>query len=521
MFFYIYNVLATKYFSTNTVLYSKYRSQTFGSIIGQEVITTTLSNAVAGNQVGHAYVFSGPRGTGKTSSARILAKAINCENRKKDGEPCNKCDSCVQITEGRAVDVLEIDAASHTSVDDVRDLIEKVSFSPVSLKKKVYIIDEVHMLSRSAFNALLKTLEEPPKHVIFILATTEVHKIPITVLSRCQRFDFKLGSDKDILKVLKNIVKGEGIKIEVDAFKYIVDMAQGSYRDAISVMERILSKSDLTSDKLITGKEVRDFLGIPDEEKFERFYKLICEKETTKALSLLDSIVKSGEDIKIFSSYFLSYLRKQLINLLNSNDVSTHEIFLILKEFSSADKNYSSKNAWSAPIMQLPLEIAIINLTLNKNQAVDNTNKVDVGKIKNKNLKVIAKKSKAELRKTEKSRDSTGGEPLKIDLILSKWQQFIEAAKPFNGHLHAFISKSKVSQCDESNNLILSVPYDFYKERIEDSRSQKILKEIGQEVFGINLGIKCVVKKKSEKLVENNDTNPLDDALDVFGEDVV
>ncbi len=524
------------------MLYTKYRSQTFGELVGQDVITKTLSNAIAEGRVGHAYVFSGPRGTGKTSAARIFAKAVNCENSKKSGEPCNKCNSCLQITEGRAVDVIEIDAASHTSVDDIRDLIEKVSFSPVSFRKKVYIIDEVHMLSKSAFNALLKTLEEPPAHALFILATTEIHKIPVTILSRCQRFDFKLGSDEEIADVLKSIVKSEKIKIEEDALKYVIDIAQGSYRDAISTMERVLSKSEITSDKIITAEEVRMFLGIPDDAKFELLLEFINDGKTQEALDLINAIVESGKDIKFFSSYFLGFLRKSLIYSLQLEPNLSGGLFRVLKEFIEADKNLSS-----SPVIQLPLEIAVIKLTTELGQQMNvsssrigtptqkkNEEAPSVKSVKKTSARttdvIEEKPSDSKLKKSQQEDvveniddDSAHTEACGIEEITARWQEFILAAKPFNGHLYAFISKSSVSDFDKSGALMLTVPYDFYKERIEDSKSQKILSKVGEDIFGVKLRIKCKVGKIPEALTSETGEKEdvVDDALDVFGEDVV
>ena len=223
------------------VLYRKYRAQNFDELIGQEHITKLLKNAVRKEQLSHAYLFVGSRGTGKTSTARILSKAVNCLDLKKDGNPCNKCEICVSITNGNFLDLIEIDAASNRGIDQIRELKERIEFAPSKGKYKIYIIDEVHMLTNEAFNALLKTLEEPPSHIIFILATTDVHKLPATILSRCQRYDFRLGTELEIEKVLKSVLKSEKLKIEDEALKLVVRNARGSYRDALSLLDVIVN----------------------------------------------------------------------------------------------------------------------------------------------------------------------------------------------------------------------------------------------------------------------------------------
>ncbi|HSN93440.1 MAG TPA: DNA polymerase III subunit gamma/tau, partial [Anaerolineaceae bacterium] len=222
-------------------LYRTWRPALWEEVVGQEPIVTTLKNAIATNKVGHAYLFAGPRGTGKTTSARLLAKAVNCLDEDLGNRPCNHCANCLAVNEGRFLDLIEIDAASNTSVDDIRDLRDKINFSPSQGRMKVYIIDEVHMLSSSAFNALLKTLEEPPSHVIFILATTEIHKIPATVLSRCQRYEFRRIPVPTIIEKLKILCKQENIKIDDDALSLVARQATGAMRDAISLVDQLSS----------------------------------------------------------------------------------------------------------------------------------------------------------------------------------------------------------------------------------------------------------------------------------------
>ena len=245
------------------VLYRKYRSQDFSQIFGQDSIKKVLTEAVKKNKVSHAYLFTGPRGTGKTSMARILAKALNRSN-KKGADPCNKCSNCQAINESRFMDLIEIDAASNRGIDEIRDLKEKIGFLPVEGLYKVYIVDEVHMLTSEAFNALLKTLEEPPKNVVFILATTEVHKLPLTIISRTQRFDFKSASDDQLRAKLEYILKCEKISYDGEAIDMIVGTAGGSFRDAESILEKVLSSIGYKKDSEINLEEVSSILGLAD-----------------------------------------------------------------------------------------------------------------------------------------------------------------------------------------------------------------------------------------------------------------
>lgn len=289
-------------------LYRKWRSQTFDEIVGQEHVTRTLKNALRAGRIRHAYLFTGPRGTGKTSTARILAKAVNCLAPPEE-RPCNRCHMCRAITEGTALDLIEIDAASNTSVDDVRDLREKVGFAPTEGRYKVYIIDEVHMLSTSAFNALLKTLEEPPPHVIFILATTEVHKVPATVLSRCQRFDFHRIPPDLIAAHLARVLEAEGVAYEQAALEAIARQATGSLRDALSILDQVLaSGADTVSLSL-----VRSILGLPDTESVLALVDAVLERDMARGLSLIHTVVEQGADVRQFLNAVLDHLRAILL----------------------------------------------------------------------------------------------------------------------------------------------------------------------------------------------------------------
>ncbi len=287
-----------------TVIARKYRPQNFNDLVGQEPIARTLESAINLKKIHHAYLFSGPRGVGKTSTARILAKALNCKTGPTP-TPCGKCQNCIEIAEGRSLDVIEIDGASNRGIDEIRDLKEKVKFRPISSNYKIYIIDEVHMLTKEAFNALLKTLEEPPEHVIFIFATTEPHKVPLTVLSRCQRYNFKRISIKDISKQLAKILKSENIKFEDDALFLISKQADGSLRDAQSSLDQIIA---FTEGKIETNK-VREMFGLTDADAFKQFINYIINENVTEGINLINSLYIEGRDLKLFVSNLMEYIR--------------------------------------------------------------------------------------------------------------------------------------------------------------------------------------------------------------------
>ena len=288
-------------------LYRKWRPQGFDSLVGQEAVRTALTNALETGRIAHAYLFAGPRGTGKTSTAKILAKAVNCEHGPTPN-PCNKCQNCVRINDGTSMDVFEIDAASNRGIDEIRDLREKVAFAPVNGRYKVYIIDEVHMLTTEAFNALLKTLEEPPPHVIFILATTEPHKIPATIHSRCQRFDFKRVTDSDIVKRLREVADGSGIAADDDALQLIAVQADGGMRDALSLLDQCGVMAERVS-----AETVRSVLGIVGREALRELVKAVGEGNVPKSLGLLEALLAGGKDVKQIITELAEYLRAVLL----------------------------------------------------------------------------------------------------------------------------------------------------------------------------------------------------------------
>lgn len=291
-------------------LYRKWRPDEFEEVKGQEHVVTTLKNQITHDRVGHAYLFCGTRGTGKTTVAKLFAKAVNCEHPLEDGSPCNECAACKAISDGSSLNVIEIDAASNNGVDNIRDIREEVQYSPAEGKYKVYIIDEVHMLSIGAFNALLKTLEEPPSYVIFILATTEAHKIPITILSRCQRYDFRRISLDTIYDRLVELLKREGIEAEEKAVRYVAKAADGSMRDALSLLDQCIA---FYLGQTLTYEKVLEVLGAVDVEVFNQLMCYVASNDTMKALEVIDEIVWQGRELSQFVTDFTWYMRNLLL----------------------------------------------------------------------------------------------------------------------------------------------------------------------------------------------------------------
>lgn len=360
------------------VLYRKYRPRTFSEVIGQEHIVQTLTNAISNGLISHAYLFSGPKGSGKTSIARLLAKAVNCQKPKvnsHDFEPCNKCPSCLEINDGRAIDLIEIDAASHRGIDEIRELRDGIRFSPTKSKYKVFIVDESHQLTREAANALLKTLEEPPRHAIFVLATTEIQKMIPTIISRCQRFDFRKLTSSEILQKLERISKEEKAQIEKPALELIAMSSGGSVRDAESLLDQVLTFAGKSRE--IKTEDIKDILGMVDINLVSQFFDHILEKNGAKAIDFLNKNLEKGFDPQEFVKAFINYLRQGLILKINQN-LENPIISGLTKEekekLQSQILNFQEENLRQiiriflkaenemkySSIPQLPLELAII-----------------------------------------------------------------------------------------------------------------------------------------------------------------
>lgn len=332
-------------------LYGKYRPQNFTNLVGQDHIRETLLHEILKGTLTHAYLFAGPRGTGKTSTARLIAKALNCEKKGSEGEPCDECDFCKSISEGSLIDVIEIDAASNRGIDEIRDLKEKIQFAPTRSKTKTYIIDEVHMLTKEAFNALLKTLEEPPENVFFILCTTELHKIPETIVSRCQHFDFKRIDVRTIMTRLNYIAQMEGIAAEDAAIELVAQHVEGSMRDAIGLMEQ------MTIDNKLLAEHVRSHLGVTGHKTIETFLDVLAKKETAKAIHIINEIHNEGYDLNTFTREILECLRDKLVTGIQQGQPGTDLRMRMIEIFGEARDMLRN-----TVIPQLPLEIAAIKI---------------------------------------------------------------------------------------------------------------------------------------------------------------
>ncbi|MFZ2975408.1 MAG: DNA polymerase III subunit gamma/tau [Candidatus Moraniibacteriota bacterium] len=540
-------------------LYRKYRPKNFSEIIGQAHIVRTLSNSITNNRIGHAYLFTGPRGTGKTSIARILAKTINCENLK-DAVTCEKCPSCKIITEKKSLDIIEIDAASNTGVDNIRELRETVALSNASLKFKVYIIDEVHMLSTGAFNALLKTLEEPPAHVVFILATTEIHKVPPTILSRCQRFDFTRLPIQNIIEKLTLIAKAEKVKIEKEALEMIAISAEGGMRDAESLLGQIISLED----KNITVKEVEEILGTADKKTAEEMAEMIVKKNSSSAISKINELLENGYDLEIFNKSLVNYLRQMMIVKVDANlkkyfsaEMTTERLekMVQLCETAELPQIISAINFFmeaqskisSFILPQLPLEIAVIKAT-HKFPVESSEYEVESeenSKLKTQNSKMQIKSQNIEEPKKnddneiidrldnikteelEQENELSDGEDLDMEKVRANWKKLLIDIRPFNHSLSALLCNCQPTQT-KKNILTLATPYDFYRERLNDANNKLTVEQVFSKILESTIRIEIVIDKnlipktQEEQPPKKSEQNSLlTDALEIMGGKVV
>ena len=516
---------------TSQVFYRKWRPQSLSEVVGQEHVTQTLRNAVEGGRLAHAYLFCGPRGTGKTSTGRILAKAANCLNPAQ-GEPCNACDMCQAIKEGSAPDIIEIDAASNRGIDEIRNLREKVTYSPNLARYKVYIIDEVHMITKEASNAFLKTLEEPPPHAIFILATTEPHKVLATILSRCQRFDFHRLSQAAVISKLTLICEKEDVQINPEALKLIAKVTTGSLRDAENLLDQIVSYYG----HHIELHQVQAMLGISGDLRIRQLTKHIVDKDITAGLKTINSISNDGLDLRQFNRELVNYIRdlllvksgsEEVIDVTGddlaeikslSDDVSLEYLLTAVKRFGEIDlrlDNYSP----------LPLELALVECILSANQGKQVTHHDShEPKIQTRapNISIespaVNKKEKAASHavepvesasepqtpapeKTAETPDTESDD--NIEYLRTQWKEFINAMRGegSKGNLDAMLRSACEPVSIEDNMLTIGFYHEFHKSYIEDPKYKHLVEKKLREVFGQPYKLNCIIieRKKEPK----------------------
>ncbi|MFA5871977.1 MAG: DNA polymerase III subunit gamma/tau [Parcubacteria group bacterium] len=524
----------------STTLYRKYRPATFSEVIGQKHVVQTLKNSIKNGRIGQAYLFAGPRGTGKTSIARIFAKAINCTSLKSS-EPCLKCAACKIIGENRALDIIEIDAASNTGVDNIRELRETVKLPPSSLKYKVYIIDEVHMLSGGAFNALLKTLEEPPEHVVFILATTEVHKIPETILSRVQRFDFTRLTLEEIMQRLEEIAKLEKVKIDPEALEIIASSSEGGMRNAESLLGQVIALED----KKITAKEVQFILGSVSDKVTSEFAGLIFQGNFPEAMEKIIELKEAGVDFKNFGKSLLNHLRVMLVIKLNpdlgkklSYEITKEqlggvtellkniEVEAILRLISSIQKN--SDLFKSSPIPHLFLEISVAEMFLETSPKTKISAPPEVDfKITKKSEPAIEEKQAQAIPEP----DAAASRPLApkgdidqsdLDRVITNWPDIIDELKSYNHSLSSVLKMTQPSLLD-ANYLILKTKYSFYKDKMVEMQNKLTIEQAIDKITGVKLRMKVLTETefKAEYPDFKEKKSLLQDAMDIFGGKIV
>jgi len=508
--------------------YTKYRPQKFSEMSRPNEVAEALSKQIQSGKNVHAYLFVGPRGTGKTTTARILAKSLNCSKLKSNGDPCDKCSNCESIKEGSFVDLIEIDAASNRGIDDIRDLKDKIKLAPTMGRNKVYIIDEVHMLTTEAFNALLKTLEEPPKKTTFILCTTEDHKVPATIKSRCQIFKFKRPTVDNIVSVLKDVVESEKIKISEDDLSKIAEASMGDYRGASVLLEQV-AEGDI---------DVNTLLNLSSKKKYVECVDYLLSSKPSKALDMVADVYKEGVDLYVWVGELLKYLRSMIFVKSGVSDAMTDATVELLEEIKQQSKKVSvdwlvkstnilleaHKNIRSSFIPQLPIEIAIVEICLQNE--TDNSKEKSSGAdspedgYEELNFKIISDSSKKEEKPNEKKIEKEKGKEndnvtetkpsISLKKVQSKWVEFVKSSKDLNHSLMALLTLCKPVGI-EGKFMVLEVFYPFHKERLESTRTRKLIEGLSESVYGVSLSVKCVLSNEKPKKLKKSDLEALTD----------
>jgi DNA polymerase III subunit gamma/tau len=507
-------------------LYRIYRPQRFAEVVGQSHIVRTLQNASRSGKLAHAYLFTGSRGVGKTTLARLVAKAANCLDLK-DGDPCGKCAACQAIEAGQFLDLVEIDAASHTGVDNVRDIIEHVKFKPSSGRMKVFIIDEVHMLSKAAFNALLKTLEEPPAHAIFILATTDSQKVPETIISRTQRFDFHRLTETEIVEQLKKIIKKEKLKISSEVVTLISRSSEGGLRDALSLLDKIAALGDN-----LELPEVETLLGITSQEVSEQLLGMIAGKRAAELPPYFEKLAERGIDFTILNRDFLLYLRSVLSISLTGNSANQGEAAELATRLTVPEQLYiirlflrSYKDNSYSPSPELPMLLSAIEASLRGNPAPSNPLPGPASE------PTPAPKPIAEavmefvprpIIQTVVQEESVAvlDKNVTREEVEAWWPDVITKVKAVNIPLATLLRNSPLHEVREGK-VIIAVKYLFHKEHVESKKNYALITGLLTETSGKTLAFGATLTKVTPESVIAQSVDALGDALKVFGGELV
>jgi DNA polymerase-3 subunit gamma/tau len=495
-----------------SVFHLKYRPTLLSDLDSLQA-ADNLKKILANKEILQSFLFTGPKGAGKTSAARILAKVINCEN-KKDGEACETCDNCKEILSGRSMDIIEMDAASNRGIEDVRNLKEKAYLSPSKLKYKVFIIDEVHMLTKDAFNALLKLIEEPPKHTIFILCTTDAEKIPDTVLSRLTRIDFKKGTPEELRKSLNKVIIGEKLVIEDKVIEFLIQRNDGSFRN----LHRDFNELILSLGRDFNLEQVESFYsqknGSYNEEDFEED---LTKKELRKILEKLEKMADEGVDFVAFRESLLVYFQKKLLAYFN---VGTEKSKMDLKDLEGWINLLirAAKQEKETEIDQLPLELAVIDFLgdVGDKRKEPKEVSIDTNQKKTKNLveereiasEVAVEETEVleEVKQCEEKIITMEVTDLNLDKVVESWGNILMSVKPFNHSVEAFLRAARPIELD-GRKLVLEVFYPFHKDRLEEARNRKIVENGLLKILGVELAFECILgKSKKEPLIIQNDT---------------
>ena len=543
-------------------LYRKWRPRTFDEVVGQEHVTHTLQNALPAGRISHAYLFTGPRGTGKTSMGRLLAKAVNCLSTE-DNKPCNECLICQAINEGRLLDLIEIDAASNRGIDEMRSIREKVGFRPSEAHYKVYILDEVHMLTEPAFNALLKTLEEPPPHVIFVLVTTEPRKIPDTILSRCQRFDFRRVPLQDMVGHLKHIAEQEGLAVEPMALELIARSATGSMRDAVSLLDQLMAYGS----EEITLAQVQSVLGTVPSQAVGELVSQLVARNVAKGFDVINRVVGDGVDLRQFNRQVVEYLRELLLVKVGDDSSLVHvtpevlqemkgqaaqlsirELIKVVRLFNQAGLDFKASTQ-----SQLPLELAFVDAVLDEKDEKDEKKEEEAAPPATRSSSGTVPKPPPEARgapapkspstsepaktvrekPTVESRAASTGLKLTLDTINSQWGWILGEVKLKNRSVEALL-KSCQPLGVEGQEVVLGFPYPFHKEKIEEPQNKALVQNVISGVVEGSCQIRCVlspkdkeqsqpvqepVKRPQQTIVENNNEETVRDKYSSIADD--